>query len=184
MNGARPLTEVEYELAKSKLTDLRDKCLLIFGRRTGFRISEILSVNLIDVFDGTKVRNYVKVQRGYMKGKRESRIVVLHPELKEVLYLYIKTLNTVTLDMPLFLSKRRNDRITRQAAHLILKKAFEGLEGNLSTHTMRKTLAQHMYHKTNNDLIKVQAILGHKSITDTIKYLRPDQAEIEKLMLE
>jgi integrase len=53
MNGCRPLTDAEVELVRKTFAGryaARDRCLFILGIETGFRISELLSVRLGDVW--------------------------------------------------------------------------------------------------------------------------------------
>ena len=54
----------------------------------------------------------------------------------------------------------------RQTAHEMLKKAFQnaGLNGKLSTHSLRKSLAQRVYEESRN-IYWVQELLGHRSIS-------------------
>ena len=60
----------------------------------------------------------------------------------------------------------------RQTAHDILKTAFTaaGLNGKLATHSLRKSFAQRVYEQSG-DIFLVQALLGHKSVSTTQRYL-------------
>ncbi len=89
---------------------------------------------------------------------------------------------------PLFLSRKCDKfngdcvkAISRQQAHSLLKAIFAsvGEYGNVSTHTMRKTFAKFAYDLLGGKLEKVQAMLGHKSITSTIAYLSVNHADID-----
>ncbi len=176
--GCRPLTKQEYEAVKNSFDNLRDKCLFVLGTKTGFRISELLSLRGADVFDNGKVVKTLKVKRGYMKNKTESREVVLHEEARQVIKDYL--METANID--------ELDHIfpyTRQAAHNALKKAFKncGLSGTLATHTMRKTFAKSIFDITNN-IYKTKVALGHRDIGTTVKYLVVDQDEINEAILK
>jgi hypothetical protein len=175
--GCRPLSKEEYETVKLSFKNLRDKCLFVLGTRTGFRISELLSLKVEDVTDGTKISKYVRVQRGYMKNKQESREIVLHEEARTAIKEYLMS---TPLDEADWLFP-----YTRQSAHNALKKAFKtcGLSGTLATHTMRKTFAKTVFNHTNN-IYKTKQALGHKDIGTTIKYIVVDQDEIDQAILK
>lgn len=177
MKGCRPLTTEEYEQVKNAFDNLRDKCLFVLGTRTGFRISELLSMKVSDVSDENGVFKSVKVKRGYMKNKSESREIVLHKEARETIKEYLMSVGLDEADW-LF-------PYTRQAAHNALKKAFKncGLSGTLSTHTMRKTFAKNVFKNTNN-IYKTKQALGHKDVGTTVKYLVVDQDEIDQAILK
>lgn len=177
MKGCRPLTTEEYEQVKNAFDNLRDKCLFVLGTRTGFRISELLSMKVSDVSGENGVFKSVKVRRGYMKNKSESREIVLHKEARETIKEYLMSVGLDEADW-LF-------PYTRQAAHNALKKAFKncGLSGTLSTHTMRKTFAKNVFKNTNN-IYKTKQALGHKDVGTTVKYLVVDQDEIDQAILK
>lgn len=47
----------------------RDLTLVMVGLQTGFRIGELLSLNVGDVWDGAEVGAHVKVARAHEKGR-------------------------------------------------------------------------------------------------------------------
>lgn len=177
MKGCRPLTTEEYEQVKNAFDNIRDKCLFILGTRTGFRISELLSMKVSDVADQRGVYKSVKVKKGYMKNKNESREIVLHQEARIAIKEYLMSVGLDEADW-LF-------PYTRQAAHNALKKVFNqcGLSGTLSTHTMRKTFAKNIFKNTNN-IYKTKQALGHKDLSTTVKYIVIDQDEIDQAILK
>lgn len=177
MKGCRPLTKIEYQAVKNSFDNLRDKCLFVLGTKTGFRISELLSLKVEDVADANGVYDFVRVKRGYMKNKQESREIVLHQEAKLAIKEYLMSCGIDSADW-LF-------DYSRQSAHNALKKAFKrsGLTGTLATHTMRKTFAKTVFDNTNN-IYKTKQALGHKDISTTVKYLVVDQQEINDAILK
>ena len=82
MKGMRPITDEEIEKIKDNFSGqykARDYALFVLGIKSGFRISEILSLTLKDVFDNGRIQDRIYVQRKNMKGKnsknsKESRI--------------------------------------------------------------------------------------------------------------
>ena len=77
---------------------------------------------------------------------------------------------TLNASRPLFPSRngKGKQRMTRRAAHNVLKDAFEaaGLNGHLATHSLRKSFAQRLYEQTG-DIFAVQEMLGHKNVATT-----------------
>lgn len=182
MNGTRALTDQEVSQVISNLPKLRDKVLFVLGVKTGFRISELLSLKVSDVFVNGKVRDKVTVHKANMKKQTRARTIPLHPEAKTLLEQYINT-EYLPGDSPLFYSRKGNDSITRMQAHRILKEAFEGLTGKVACHSMRKTFGTKVYEKTGKDLRATQVALGHESINSTIKYLAVDENYVQDIIL-
>ena len=75
MAGRKPLLESELPLVTTALAEFcaRDRALFILGLNTGFRISELLALNVGEVWDGERIRPQVKVTRAKLKGGRGLR---------------------------------------------------------------------------------------------------------------
>jgi integrase len=85
MKGCRPLTEAEVELMQASFGGTygaRDRELFLLGVKSGFRISELPSLRLGDVWQHGRLVDRVTVQRRHMKNKQESRTVLLHADAK------------------------------------------------------------------------------------------------------
>lgn len=179
--SCRPLTDLEYTKVKNALNNPRDYLLFVLGYRTGFRISEILSLEVADV-----LHSKIKVQRKNMKGKTQSREVAIHPELASAIASYL-SIRMVENDNTALFPSRQGGSIGRHMAHQILKKAYaaSGLSGSgYATHCMRKSFSKNIYKKSGNDLVLTQKALGHKDIVTTVKYLNVFQDDIDSLILE
>lgn len=193
MAGARPLTADEVEEVRDSfggLYALRDRALFVTGIRTGFRISELLSLPVKDVRPYRQLAEKVKVQRRNMKKKTVGREVVQHPEAREALAIWLAAMESlaphVHPDTMLFLSRKGENRaITRQHASRVLKQAYETneLEGQLGTHAMRKTFAGRVYQLLGRDLVRTQRALGHVNINSTVAYLSFALEEIDQAIL-
>lgn len=192
MRGCRPLTEDEVEAVLAHLggpSGARDRALFLLGVRSGFRISEILSLRLGDVVQAGRVVERVRVLRRHMKGRREGRTVLLHPAARAALATWLEELRSagyMTADSFVFQSRRGpNQAIGRVQAWRILRRAFEqaGLTGNLGTHSMRKTFADRVYDRLGGDLVKTAQALAHRSIGSTASYLTFREAEIDEAIL-
>jgi integrase len=173
MIGARPLTDQEVKLILSNVKTERNRCLITLGIRAGYRISELLSIQVSDCVQYGKIKDFITVNRSNMKGKHSSRTVVLHEEAKKAL-----------IEMGI-LSMQPNQKlfpITRQQAHKILKAAVNKgeIEGKVSTHSLRKSFCKKVYHALKKDLVATQKAMGHKSINSTVSYLSFEQSEIDQ----
>lgn len=192
MKGSRPLTEGEIKRVVKSFTGqyaTRDRALFILGIKTGFRISEILSLRVKDVWNGGEVVDRVTVQRRNMKKKIEGRTVLLNLEAKKALAAWVEELHEDGFSKPntyLFQSRKgRNRPISPVQAYRILQKAFETnqMAGRLGTHAMRKTFAERIYQALKGDLVKTQRALGHKNINSTVSYLSFREEEIDQAIM-
>jgi integrase len=71
MRRCRPLTDAEVSLVAKSFGGTfaaRNWALFIVGHRTGFRISELLSLRVSDVMQHGKVLDQIAVLRRHMKG--------------------------------------------------------------------------------------------------------------------
>ena len=177
MSGCRNLSNAEIQALTEGMTSryaLRDRALLILGIYTGYRISEMLSLIVADVWDGERVRDHVTVSRSAMKGKKRSRGCPLNPKAKEALLAWIDASSLKPSD-PLFLGQK-GKAISRQQAARILAKAkdlagIKEAKRRLGWHCTRKTFGKKVYDATGKDLIKTGKALGHANINNTIRYL-------------
>jgi len=192
MPGCRPLTEAEVDLVTQSFGGTyatRDCALFVLGIYTGFRITELLSLRLQDVYQHQHVLSHVTVPRRHMKGKGASRSVPLHPVAQLALAAWIAQMPrhfVVTPESFVFRSREGdNQPISRMHAHRLLRDAFDSCEmtGNLGTHSMRKTFAKRVHQRLGNDLAKTQAALGQKTITATLHYMSFMQEEIDQAIL-
>ena len=192
MKGCRPLEEAEVQATLAALDGAyatRDRALFLLGVRSGFRISELLSLRLMDVTRHGKPLERVTVARKHMKKKVEGRTIVLHPEAKVALCEWLVELHALgymTSDTFVFQSRKgRNAALSRVQAYRILQEAYEraGVGGSTGTHTMRKTFANRVYSRLNGDLIKTQKALGHRNINSTVSYLSFREEEIDEAIL-
>ena len=89
MKGCRPLTDKEVEEIVQSFTgeySKRNKAMFILGVKSGFRISEILSLTIGDVVAKGSIIDTVHVKRCNMKKKTEGRTIPLNPAAKKALY--------------------------------------------------------------------------------------------------
>lgn len=168
--GCRPYTQEEYEALK-RVAEPRDRCMLVLGVRTGFRIMELLSLNVEDV-----VGDYVCLKKRNTKGKIEGRISPITEESKVAIRDYVGG----RVAGPLFLGRggKRLGRISAWESLCKLHSRASIRDERLGTHSMRKTFAKNMYEALSRDILKLQTAMGHKSIDSTSKYIEVNTEEI------
>lgn len=194
MKGCRPFSDAEVQAVTQALArdryHARNLALFHLGVRSGFRISELLSLKLQDVFQNGNFVESVMVARRHMKGKNASRGVPLHPDARVALEVWVRELLAAGHADPgtfLFRSREGGNRaISRKTAWYILRKVSSacGLTGKIGTHSLRKTFAKRVYEKLGRDLMKTQRALGHARVTSTVSYLSFDQGEVEDAILK
>lgn len=191
MKGTRALTDSEIEKVLESFNGenrLRNACLFLTGLMTGFRISELLSLQVSSVFQFGKIVERVTVERAHMKKKQEGRSVLLHPVAKAAIVERLKELETQGKLKPetfIFRSTRGHKALSRVGAWFVLKRAFEsqGLTGKLGCHSMRKFYCGKMYDRLKQDLVKTAKAMGHKSVSSTVSYLSFREEEIDEAIL-
>lgn len=145
---------------------LRDYCILTLFLNCGFRLSELVGMNVGDV------DFFERQVRVLGKGNKE-RLVYLNDACLSVLHDYIHSReNPPEEPKALFLS-RNHRRISRRRVQQIVENALQaaGLAGKgLSTHKLRHTAATLMYQHGGTDTRTLRDILGHKSIATTEIY--------------
>lgn len=84
------------------------------------------------------------------------------------------------LEEPLFQSIWGH-RLNRTTAYYIIHDACKtvGIEGDIGTHTMRKTFGYHHYKKFK-DVVMLQKIFNHSSPAITLRYIGIEQDKINE----
>lgn len=190
MSTTLPLTDDEYDRLLSVIWNPRDRCLVILGCYTGFRISELLSLTIGDVFAHGQVLATVTVPYSRMKGKRRARSCTLSIAPQNAVATWLARLRSerpLHPDVPLFLSQRLTPSgamraMTRERAYQMLAGYCEEakIPGCRGTHTLRKTFATTVYAAFDRDLRKTQLALGHASISSTAHYLSSCCDEVQE----
>jgi site-specific recombinase XerD len=161
----------------------RNKAMVMFGLGTGLRISEILYPRRWDVVN----RDGELCKRIYIRCTKsgEGRAVVFN----KLGHLYVKkwlieqqSMGFHSGNYSVFTNITGKCLSRQYASRLIREACYDaGLEGNYSSHTLRKTYAQYMYEyyekrrmsgEVGIDPVKmVQIALGQKRYESTMKYL-------------
>jgi integrase/recombinase XerD len=145
----------------------RDRAMLELLYATGMRVSELVSLNLVDIdVDGGYVRCFGKGHKERLIPIYRQAILVLKEYLSEGRPHLVHN----SEEKALFLN-RRGERLTRQGLWQILKGYAKeaGLEARVTPHTLRHSFATHML-SGGADLRSVQELLGHANISTTQVY--------------
>ena len=181
MKGTRPLDNQEIRQVSGIFDgtyQVRNRSLFMLGVSTGGRISELLNLQIGDVYQNRAPVTDLLFDKSIVKGKEHSRAVPVNRDgrqaIDDLVKWHRKEYRSIAKARPLFPSRngQGNTRMSRRAAHDVLKQAFEaaGLNGKLASHSLRKSFAQRLYDRTG-DIYAVQEMLGHKNIATTQKYL-------------
>lgn len=164
------VSEVEALLNQPNLEDahsIRDKAMLEVIYATGIRVSELVSLDLLDI----------NLDAGYLrcigKGNKE-RIVPLGSVAIKYLELYLQVARGELVrrggETALFVN-HHGRRLTRQGFWKIVKRYAKeaNIDENITPHTLRHSFATHLL-ENGADLRSVQEMLGHADISTTQIY--------------
>ena len=174
--------QIDRILAATK--NRRDRMLVMFGWRTGRRISEMLGVKKKDIdFDKGLIKFHIlkKKNKDFLKLKPIDSgllqaLLEYTEDMKEDDYIF-KT--TYKKDSPI--TRRQAYNIVRGAAE-DAKIAFVGLKPP-HPHHLRHSFAIHFLRNTKNRttaLVVLQRLLEHSNINTTVTYLQFSQEDLRE----
>ena len=151
----------------------RDYAILMLFLNCGIRRSELVGLNLTDVYD-----DRIRVVG---KGNKE-RIVYFGSACRKAIDAYLVERNKKVLsDNRALFGSRDNNRISVTAVHRLVKKALlqAGLdETQYSAHKLRHTAATMML-SGGVDVKTVQEVLGHENLNTTQIYTHIENTELK-----
>ena len=169
------LTEVEIKQIVAKLEVPAHKAVIQTLYYAGLRVGEALNLKIRDIaFD-----------EGYMEIKTQKSIdnrkIPINKKLETILKEYIsqhrrrssKNDNVFVLGTRGTLSEHHLGRNLRKAAKVV------GIKTKVTTHIMRHSFASNLV-ALGADVVKVQKLLGHRSLATTNIYLHADVNELKK----
>lgn len=194
LSGTRPFSQEEVDLILQEMSNHkfkeRNSTYFILACNLGFRVSEILSMKIGDVYNGKgKVNQSIEVKRQNMKGKNKGRIVVVNPVLKKNLeeyYNFLKKINKASPNDPLIYSNKTSKALKYRQIIFIIKSVCRSLElsGKIASHSCRKTFAKNVYKELGNDVVKLQVAMGHADVSSTIHYIQKDAKEVNDAIMK
>lgn len=153
----------------------RDFALIMVFLNCGVRLSEIVGINITSIKED--VLNVIG------KGNKERAIYLNDSCLLAVnSYLKVRPKALVGNEDALFLSNRKT-RISQRAVQHLVKKYLEkaGLNNkHYSPHKLRHTAATLMYQYGDVDIIALQDILGHESVSTTQIYTHVNDSKLKE----
>jgi integrase/recombinase XerD len=143
----------------------RNRALLMTTYAAGLRVSEITSLKVSDI---DSKRMMIRVEQG--KGAKD-RYTILSPRLLEELRAYWKLCQPHTWMFPAARdSNRKMDISMAQKIYYVTKHRAAITRGH-GIHTLRHCFATHLL-EAGVDLRTIQSLMGHTSITTTMRYLQ------------
>lgn len=158
---------------------LRDRAMLETLYATGLRVTELISLNILDV---SLTEGVIRVTQG--KGGKD-RLVPLGAEAQHWIERYLAQARAAQArgqaSNALFITARGGP-MTRQSFWLIIKKyaALADIHAPLSPHTLRHAFATHLLNH-GADLRVVQMLLGHADISTTQIYTHVARERLKQL---
>ena len=157
-------------------------CLLIsIGVFTGLRISDLLTLTYSDLL------NNETFTLKEMKTKKQRSIKV-NKDLKEIVSRIVSKSNITNLNQLIFINKYGTKSIDKSYVNVKLKELVKKyrikLDGNVSTHTFRKTLGRRVMevnNYSNESLVLLMELFGHSSMSITKRYLGIREQEIHNV---
>ena len=153
---------------------LRDRLIMELLYATGVRVSELVNIKLEDI---NLNRRSINV---FGKGRKE-RIVFFNKVCKDLLERFIKESKDIRHDNYLIINHNGNG-ITTRGIRVIMDKVIRNTSiiKNVHPHTLRHTFATHLLNN-GCDLLTVQELLGHASISTTGIYTHVTTEHIKEV---
>ena len=153
---------------------LRDRLIMELLYATGVRVSELVNIKLEDI---NLNRRSINV---FGKGRKE-RIVFFNKVCKDLLERFIKESKDIRHDNYLIINHNGNG-ITTRGIRVIMDKVIKNTSiiKNVHPHTLRHTFATHLLNN-GCDLLTVQELLGHASISTTGIYTHVTTEHIKEV---
>ena len=155
----------------------KDLLLFKIAINIGLRVNDLLSITWEDIFKpGTKQFNEYFVPKE--QKTKKVRQIFINKSFRAAVKEYLKYVPDSKLEGYVF-TNRQGNRLSDASVDKMLKLLEKELNlKNLSTHSLRKTFAYHLYMQTN-DISLIQEILQHSSVAVTRRYLGLTQ-EVKK----
>jgi integrase/recombinase XerD len=151
----------------------RNETLLLVGIGMALRVSELVGLNVSDVYDEEKVKSYVTIRAETAKNKKERTIRIgddIQRAIGDFIAWKVENGESIETNAALFVSQK-GGHLTRIALFQIVKKIFDQAGIEQSPHCLRKTGATIYYVESNYDLIATQLFLGHADPSTTRRYI-------------
>lgn len=154
---------------------IRNQCIILLLLNSGIRVSELVSLNLLDV-DINEC-----CMRVFGKGKKE-RMAFFMPSIIPYLKKYVEQIRPIFLkqneDSAFFIGSK-GGRITSRAVEDILNHRAKN-QFKVTPHMLRHTFATNLLNN-DMDLKILQELLGHESLSTTQIYTHVSKTHLKKV---
>lgn len=160
----------------------RNYALIMLGLYTALRISDILNLRWMDIYDFDRgaFRRHITVLE---KKTGKQTIIALNAHTKQAMEDYMKIRQPDREDYIFTKNTDHHTPLCRTQAFRIIKKAATGLsQEHISCHSMRKTFGYHAW-KQGTPPALLMDIYNHSSYQITKKYLGIGQDERDTVFL-
>jgi len=181
-------TETEISLLLNNIQNRTLLNIVKFGLWSGLRLNEILNVQIGDIDLSNEVINISNKQNFTTKNKR-NKVLILNDKLKSLLNEILNPTNetnvlnlaSVSPDKYLFTVQNRNNSIDKSYISRIFKLELRklNLSEDLHFHSLRHTYISNLVNK-GVPLNFVKELVGHSSITTTMRYITLNKTELIK----
>ena len=168
------MIEIFNIIDTSDLLGLRNRLVMELLYATGIRVSELVNIKIDDIDINNKSIYVIG------KGNKE-RVVFFNDVTKKYLGMYINESKNIRKEEYLILNKDGNG-ITTRGIRLILDNVIKrtSIIKNIHPHTLRHTFATHLLNN-GCDLLTVQELLGHASISTTGIYTHVSKEHVKEV---
>lgn len=167
---------------RSKPQGERDYAIVETLYACGLRVSELINLKIRDIYQSDGLIRVIG------KGNKE-RIVPIYPKALNAIYRYTKEIRSHVevqkgFEDFVFLNQRGKSLsrvyVFKRIASLASK---AGIKKRIGPHTLRHTFATHLI-QNGADIIVIQSLLGHESITTTEIYTHLEQSHLRETVLK
>lgn len=160
--------------------ELKYALLIAVGSYVGLRISDLRMLKWSDILN----KDILVITE---KKTKKERKITIHPDLQEIVNRLFNKINP-NKDQFMFVNRFGNKAVSIQHINFKLKEIFSkyGVEGQFSSHCLRKTLSRRIWQKngcSDKALLLLSDLLNHSSVSITKRYLGIQEQEISNLYL-
>lgn len=164
----------------------RNYALCIIGLNTALRITDILNLKWINIWDfkRNKFQNHLEIIE--QKTGKKTKIALNYAAKDALLYLYRHSSLPIYSESYIFRSNRSNNQsLSRSQAFRIIKTAATGcgIYEHVSCHSLRKTFGYHAW-KQGVPPVMLMDIYNHSSFQITKRYLGIIQDDRDEIFLK
>ena len=169
------LSPAEVLRVFAAIRSVKYKAIIATAYAAGLRISEVCALQVSDI-DSQRMRLHIRSGKG-----KKDRSVMLGESLLALLRQYYQAVRPP--GAYLFPGQKPQRHISTTAVSLVLRKVIRetGLSKKVTMHTLRHCFATHLL-EAGTDIRILQVLLGHSSISTTLRYTHITDRLVHKLV--